>query len=290
MRVLIIGATGLLGSALLEQWRSDEVVGATSKDADIRDEAHVQHLMARCKPDWTVLAAAYTDVDGCERNPELAEEVNCIGAGNVARAARESCSRFMLISTDYVFDGSQTSPYEPHHPTRPINVYGRSKAAGEAAVREILDDWCIVRTSWLYGTAGKCFPATILSIAEAKEEISVVADQFGSPTYNRDLANSIIKLVQAGATGIIHATNAGACSRFEFALEILRAKGMEKVRVNPITTEESNCLAPRPRYSVLSDASLRAYGLSMRPWRAALQAYIGESFRSPKPTEKLAFH
>lgn len=286
MRVLIIGATGLLGSALLEEWQSGEVIGAYSKDADIRDDAQVRSLLARRKPDWTVLAAAYTDVDGCERNPELAQQINFHGAVNVARAARDSGSRLLFLSTDYVFDGARDVPYETNDPARPIGAYGRSKAAAETAVREIVKDSCIVRTSWLFGTAGRCFPETILRLAETEKELSVVADQIGSPTLNRDLARVIEKLIEAGACGFVHATNSGTCSWYEFAQEILRVAGRNKTRIRPTTTEESARLAPRPHYSVLSPASLQAYGIFMRPWQEAMQAYVEERLRSPKMAEK----
>ena len=279
MRILIIGAAGLLGRALVEEGRSREVIAATSSDADIRDAGELRALFARTRPDCTVLAAAYSDVDGCERDPEQAHQVNCAGAANVARAAFETGSRLLYVSTDYVFDGAKTTPYETTDIPRPISSYGRSKAAGEAAVREILPEGCIVRTSRLFGTAGKCFPGTILRLAESQEELAVVDDQVGSPTFNRDLAGAILQLAESGARGVIHATNAGTCSWFDFAREILRAAGLENLRVRAISTEESGRPALRPRYSALSDASLRACGLSMRPWREALSAYLIERAR-----------
>ena len=276
MRVLIIGATGLLGRVLLEEWAVDQVTGASSRDADIRDERQVRDLFARCKPEWTVLAAAYTDVDGCERNPELAHQVNCVGASNVARAARAYGSQLMLLSTDYVFDGTKSTPYEVDDPVAPLNVYGRTKAIAEAAVREILPDGCILRTSWLFGACGKCFPNTILKLAHEHKELSVVADQRGCPTLNRDLASAIVKLSRARAQGTIHATNAGVCSWFAFAQALLRAAGRTDVAVKPIRTEELGRPARRPKYSALSSNRLRQYGISLRPWEDALPQYLRE--------------
>src|SRR5580704_6830476 len=162
MRVTIFGATGLLGKALLgpataSEWEGNEVSGLGSKDADIRDSEQVLELVQRTRPDWIVLAAAYTDVDGCETNRDLAFDVNCRGAVNVAQAARQHGSRLLFLSTDYVFDGTKTSPYTTNDRRAPRSVYGRSKADAEMQLAEILPQCCIVRTSWVFGAGGKCF-------------------------------------------------------------------------------------------------------------------------------------
>lgn len=276
MRILIIGARGMLGTDLLKEWKTDEVIPATSQDADIRDPEQVRSLLARTQPDWTVLAAAYTDVDGSERNPELAFAVNARGTENVARAAEECGSRLFFVSTDYLFDGTSTRPYEPDDPIAPLNVYGQSKAAGEKALRENHTNWCIARTSWLFGASGACFPEKILRAAETRPELTVVADQVGSPTFTRDLAQAIRDLVRMDARGTLHVTNEGSCSWFEFAREILRQAGRDSVRVSPIATVEAGRPAKRPAYSVLSPASLHACGLRMRHWRDALGVYLKE--------------
>jgi dTDP-4-dehydrorhamnose reductase len=276
MRILIIGARGMLGTDLLKEWKTDEVIPATSQDADIRDPEQVRSLLARTQPDWTVLAAAYTDVDGSERNPELAFAVNARGTENVARAAEECGSRLFFVSTDYLFDGTSTRPYEPDDPIAPLNVYGQSKAAGEKALRENHANWCIARTSWLFGASGACFPEKILRAAETRPELTVVADQVGSPTFTRDLAQAIRDLVRMDARGTLHVTNEGSCSWFEFAREILRQAGRDSVRVSPIATVEAGRPAKRPAYSVLSPASLHACGLRMRHWRDALGVYLKE--------------
>lgn len=286
MRILILGASGLLGSVLVEDWIGDEIFPASSKDADIRDEGQVRKLLISCRPNWTILAAAYTDVDGCETNPELAHAVNCLGAANVARAARENGSRLLFISTDYVFDGTKTSSYEAHDPVRPLGVYGLSKAEAEREIRQVLPDCCILRTSWLFGAQGKCFPNTILRLAQIQKTLSVVSDQHGSPTFNRDLAKTIIQLVRAGATGTIHATNAGDCSWFEFAEEIVLAAGLADVTIKPASSKELNRPAPRPKYSVLSTTSLAQCGMSMRPWREAVIAYLEERSLMPGTIEQ----
>ncbi len=279
MRVLIIGATGLLGKALLEEWHFDHIVGVGSRDTDIRDPRQVRELFTRCQPDWTVLAAAYTDVDGCEKDPDRAYQVNCVGTINVARAAREAGSRLLFLSTDYVFDGRKGTPYETDDPVGPINVYGRSKAEAEKGLAEIFPDCCIVRTSWLFGAHGKCFPNTILEMAQSQKRLFVVADQTGSPTFNRDLARTIIQLVRANAQGTIHATNAGECTWYEFASEVVRT-GRTDVVIEPIRSEDLARPAARPKYSVLSSGGLESYGVRMRPWRETISEYLADRRRT----------
>jgi uncharacterized protein YbjT (DUF2867 family) len=175
MRITIFGATGLLGKALVREWKDDEVTGFASADGDIRDEKQVSNLVQHARPDWIVLAAAYTDVDGCESNRDLAFDVNCRGAVNVARAAKQHGSRLLFLSTDYVFDGTKTTPYETNDPRSPSSVYGHSKAEAEVRLAEILPGCCIVRTSWLFGPGGKCFPDTILKLAETRPELAISA-------------------------------------------------------------------------------------------------------------------
>jgi len=274
MRILIIGASGMLGTDLLEEWTDDDVIAANSRDADIRDIEQVRSLVRKTHPDWIILAAAYTDVDGSERNPDLAFAVNGAGVENVARAASEAGARLFYISTDYLFDGSLQRPYEPEDAIAPLNVYGASKAAGEKAVMNHHKDWCIARTSWLFGAGGASFPEKILRAAETRPELSVVADQVGSPTFTRDLARAIHDLVRKDARGIIHVTNSGSCSWYDFASEILRQAGRHTVRVRPISTAEAGRLAKRPAYSVLSPASLNARGITMRSWIDALPDYL----------------
>ena len=274
MRLLVLGARGMLGSDILQGLKSDEVIPASSAEADIRDLQQVSALVSRVRPDWIVLTAAYTSVDGSESNPDLAFAVNATGAGNVARAASEHRARLFYVSTDYVFDGSSTRPYETSDPIRPLNVYGASKAAGERAVQNYAKDWCIARTSWLFGTSGVSFPEKILKASKTRTELSVVADQVGSPTFTRDLAAAMLQLIRTEARSIVHITNSGACSWFEFAREILRQAGRESIRVLPVTTAEYPLPARRPAYSVLSPASLTQYGITIRDWKEALPDYL----------------
>jgi dTDP-4-dehydrorhamnose reductase len=275
MRITIFGATGLLGQALMRRWKSDEVTGLGSRDADLRDSQRVSEVVRGTEPDWIVLAAAYTDVDGCEIHPDLAFDVNCRGAVNVAGAASQHGARLFFISTDYVFDGVSTRPYETDSPRAPRSVYGRSKAAAEIRLLEILPHCCIVRTSWLFGVGGKCFPKTILELAANRPAIDVVNDQRGSPTYAVDLADAIIELCRKDARGMVHVTNRGECSWFEFAAEIVSRAGLSAV-VRPITTDKFPRRADRPKYSVLSLTSLEKCGIRMPSWQDALQRYFTE--------------
>src|ERR1700729_2347078 len=212
MKVTILGSTGLLGKALLGAWRGDEVHGLGSGDLDIRDAQKVSEVVKAARPQWIVLAAAYTDVDGCETNQDLAFSVNRDGAVNVANAAKEVGARLLFLSSDYVFDGQKTSPYEANDARNPQSVYGRSKAEAEVRLLQVLPECCIVRTSWLFGTGGKCFPDTILKLATSRPVLDVVDDQRGGPTYSVDLARTIVQLCRQGVAGIVHATNSGSCS------------------------------------------------------------------------------
>jgi dTDP-4-dehydrorhamnose reductase len=273
MRVTLFGASGLLGQALAQELSTEQLTALSSKDADLRDRARVRDVILESRPNWILLSAAYTDVDGCESNRDLAFAVNCEGAINVAEAAREAGSRLLFLSTDYVFDGGKRSSYETSDARNPASVYGESKACAEERLLEILPEVCIARTSWLFGRGGKCFPATILKLASSRPEISVVNDQRGSPTFTRDLASALAHLCRADAHGIVHITNSGNCTWYDFATEIVRASGLP-TKVKPVTTAEFPRPARRPAYSVLSPASLHAYNIHMPEWRDALRRYL----------------
>ncbi len=276
MRVTLFGSSGLLGQELARELSGEQLTTPSSKDADLRNQARVHEVVRDSRPDWIILSAAYTDVDGCESNRELAFAVNCEGAVNVAQAAREAGSRLMFLSTDYVFDGSKRSPYEISDARNPSSAYGESKACAEERLLEILPQVCIARTSWLFGHGGKCFPATILKLTSTRPEISVVNDQRGSPTFTPDLASALVQLCRASASGIVHVTNSGNCTWYDFATEIVRESG-QQTRVKPVTTAEFPRPARRPTYSVLSPDSLHVYGVHMPDWQGALRRYLGSA-------------
>lgn len=275
MKVLILGATGLLGKPLMREWHGEEVVGLGSRDVDIRDEARVREVVQSAHPDWIVLAAAYTDVDGCESHQELAFAVNRDGALNVARAAQRADAKMLFISSDYVFDGRKDFPYEIDEQRSPQSIYGRTKAEAERGLLQVLPDCCITRTSWLFGVGGKCFPDTILKLAANRPALDVVNDQRGCPTYTVDLSRAIIELCRKGATGIVHVTNAGDCTWFEFAREIVKDAGLT-TEVRPVSSQQMARPAPRPAYSILSATSLSPYGIEMPGWKDALRRYLEE--------------
>jgi dTDP-4-dehydrorhamnose reductase len=281
MRATVFGASGLLGHDLIHQLHGHELTALSSRDADLRDRARVRDVIVDSHPDWILLSAAYTDVDGCESNRDRAFAVNWEGAVNVALGARETGSRLLFLSSDYVFDGSKRSPYETSDARNPIGVYGASKARAEERLLEILPDVCIVRSSWLFGHGGKCFPATIMKLASTRRDISVVNDQRGSPTFTRDLASALVQLCCASARGIVHVTNSGDCTWYEFAAEIVRRSGFATT-VKPVTTDEFPRPARRPAYSVLSPDSLHAYNIHMPDWKDALQRYLESAHPDPQ--------
>jgi dTDP-4-dehydrorhamnose reductase len=271
MKAMIIGATGLLGKPLMREWRGAELMGTGSRDLDIRDARAVRELIDRKHPDWIVLAAAYTDVDGCESNSELAFAVNREGAVNVASACKAAGAKLVFISSDYVFDGTKNVPYETGDQRNPQSVYGRTKAEAELRLLEILPDCCILRTSWLYGVGGKCFPDTILKLAATRPKLDVVNDQRGSPTYTLDLARAIVALCGNNAQGIVHASNAGNCTWFDFARAIVG----DEASVIPVSSDAFPRLAMRPAYSVLSTERYeRITGVKPESWEEGLREYL----------------
>ena len=275
MKIMIFGASGLLGKALTREWKGDEVVGLSSHDVDIRDAQRVMQVVKKAHPDWIVLSAAYTDVDGCESNQELAFAVNRDGAAKVAEAARQTQAKLLFLSSDYVFDGKKSSPYEVGDARNPQSIYGRSKAEAEVRLLELVADCCVVRTSWLFGVDGKCFPNTILRLAASRPTIDVVNDQRGCPTYTEDLAKAIVELCSKSASGIVHATNQGDCTWFDFAREIVGQAGLT-TEVRPVSSQQMARPAPRPSYSVLSAKSLQGLGVSMAGWQDGLRRYMAK--------------
>ena len=271
MRIVVTGADGQLGVELVPTLSvRTEVIGTTIADLDVTDHDCADRIAALA-PDWVVHAAAATDVDGCEREPERAMVVNAEGTRLVAEGCRRAGSGLVYLSTDYVFDGRKRAPYTEADTPAPLNAYGRSKLEGERAVRSVVSRWLIVRTAWLYGTQGKNFVKSILGKVKDGEPLGIVDDQVGSPTYAADLAGAVALLLSRGLTGVFHVTNGGSCSWYEFTREILRLTGVDVTSVKRITTEELSRPARRPGYSVLENAAWKAAGLPpLRPWPEAL--------------------
>ena len=270
--ILVVGANGMLGTDLM-QVLSGDVRGMDIEDIDITSFESTRRALLTLKPRIVVNVAAYTDVDGCESNRELAMQVNGEGVAHLALAAREIGAKLVHVSTDYVFDGSKTTPWLEDDPTAPISVYGESKLAGELNA-QLVPDHLIVRTQWLYGHNGRNFVETMLRLGEEREEIAVVDDQFGSPTWTHDLSLAMKALIDRGCSGIYHAANGGSCSWNIFARTIFEESGLDVV-VKPMATAELNRPAPRPLFSVLDCAKLMVdTGFRPEPWRDALKNYL----------------
>jgi len=279
VKVVVTGAGGQLGIDIVRLLtdRGIEVVGYGRSELDVTDLASVREALTQSKPDVIIHAAAYTKVDQAESDEDQAYRVNAYGTRNVAIAAEEIGAKVCYISTDYVFDGTSSKPYQEYDRTNPLGVYGHSKLAGEELVKTLSSRYYIVRTAWVYGRNGQNFVKTMLRLAEERDEVNVVTDQVGSPTYTEDLAAFLIDLVQTDYYGIYHATNSGSCSWYEFAKAIFEESGVD-VRVNPITSLEFPRPAPRPSYSVLDHMSIRANGFQdLRHWREGLKQYIQDS-------------
>ena len=278
MRILVTGASGMLGHALIPVLEKDhQVFGLTRTDCDLCDEKTVRKIFLRQKPDTVVHLAAFTNVDGCELDPEKAKAWNEFATLNVAKAAMDIDAALLYTSTDYVFDGQANRPYSEDARTNPLSVYGKTKLMGEKYVQGMLERSFIVRTSWLYGTGGRNFVSTIMGLAREKSELRVVNDQRGSPTYTRHLAESLAELVMTREYGIYHVTASGDCTWFEFARKILDLFGLQEIQVVPISTPECNRPAPRPAYSVLANQRLISMEVGLLPhWEQGLESYLAE--------------
>lgn len=271
MKVLVIGSAGQLGHDLLKTLApSHDVTGVDIGEIDITDPASVQGVVRDQDADTVINCAAYTNVDSCESDSDKAWAVNADGAGNTARACAEAGAALIHISTDYVFDGTNKEPYLEDDPTSPLGEYGRGKLAGEELVRrELPDGHLIVRTAWLFGSTGQNFVKTMLKLGRERDQLKVVDDQTGSPTYTGHLALALKALAETrlDQPGIYHMTNSGHCSWHDFATGIFSLAGIE-VDLQPTTSEEFGSPTPRPAYSVL--ANTRAPEISLPPWRQGL--------------------
>ena len=294
-KILITGSSGMLGIDLFSELDGDyDIYGAdlvkreTSAvkrfiKCDITNEKRTLCVLSKIRPDLVIHTAAWTDVDGCESDNDKAYRINSFGAENIALGCKETGATLVYISTDFVFDGKKQRPYKETDRTNPLSVYGESKLLGENAVERILAGYFTVRTGWLYGKNGKNFVDTIIGNAGTKKELKVVNDQAGSPTYTKDLAKAIHKLLDIVFTknekrktkyGIYHVSNSGTVSWFEYAKTILELTG-SNTKVVPITSEKLNRPAKRPAMSVLDNSKFTGFtGYKMRHWKEALKEYI----------------
>jgi dTDP-4-dehydrorhamnose reductase len=281
MRILITGSAGMLGQDLAAAAADEhhEVVALTRSQLDITDGRAVDAAVRGAHPELVINCAAWTNVDGAQASAEAAHKVNGAGAGNVARAACGAGAWTIQISSDYVFDGTKTEPYLESDPVAPKSVYGASKLAGERAVADAARArHTIVRSSWLFGTGGPCFPATIMRLAAERDRLTVVADQFGCPTSTAHLARGLLELASGPGDpplGILHVAGGGQCSWFEFADQIVAGAGID-CEVAPVTTAEFPRPAPRPAYSVLR--SERGAAAPVLPdWRQGLTEFLART-------------
>ncbi|WP_282941185.1 dTDP-4-dehydrorhamnose reductase [Paenibacillus sp. RC67] len=280
MKILITGAGGQLGYDLIRVLSvNHEVIAKTRADLDVTNEAAVFNTMRHENPQIVIHAAAYTNVDKAEQESDHAYTINSIGTKNVALAAAELGAKLVHISTDYVFDGSKRTPYTETDRPNPLGVYGNSKLHAEKFVELISGRYFILRTSWLYGKNGSNFVTKMISQGQQKEELTIVSDQFGSPTYTLDLARFIEYLMQTEYYGLYHVSNRGYCSRYAFAQAIFQALNWSHIRLVPINSAGFAAAAQRPEYSVFDDSAIRLNHLPrLRNWKDALHDFLHNDF------------
>lgn len=279
MKVLVTGAKGQLGTDLMNELekRGIESIGVDVQEMDITDKEACMRVISESKADAVIHCAAYTAVDAAEDNVDLCRKINGEGTRNVALACQATGAKLMYISTDYVFDGQGTRPWEPDDSRSPLNVYGQTKYEGELAVEELVEKFFTVRIAWVFGVAGKNFIKTMLRLGKERGAVSVVDDQVGSPTYTYDLARLLVDMIQTDYYGRYHATNEGFCSWYEFSCEIFRQAGMDEVKVTPVSSDQFPVKAVRPANSRMSKAKLEENGFEPLPtWQDALGRFLKE--------------
>lgn len=283
MKVLVTGVKGQLGFDVVNQLEKHhiEAIGVDIEEMDITDAHQVEEVMMKSAPDAVIHCAAYTAVDAAEDNVEICRKVNAQGTENIARICGKMNIKMMYISTDYVFNGQGSRPWEPDDERQPLNVYGQTKYEGELAVENYVKKFFIVRIAWVFGVNGKNFIKTMLNLGKTHDQLTVVNDQTGSPTYTYDLARLLVEMIQTEKYGRYHATNEGICTWYEFACEIFRQAGMN-VQVLPVSSDQYPAKAKRPENSRMDKRKLAENGFQPLPsWKDALERYlkeIGESY------------
>lgn len=277
MNVLVTGVKGQLGHDVVNELekRGHKALGVDIEEMDITDGRSVMDVMTHAAPEAVIHCAAYTAVDAAEDNEDLCRRVNAQGTENIVKACQSLNCKLMYISTDYVFNGQGTRPWEPDDKREPLNVYGQTKYEGELAV-ETLEKYFIVRIAWVFGVNGKNFIKTMLNLGKTRDSLTVVDDQIGSPTYTYDLARLLVDMIETDRYGRYHATNEGLCSWYEFACEIFRQAGIQ-IKVSPVASSEYPSRAKRPMNSRMDKSKLQAMGFEpMPPWQDALRRYLKE--------------
>lgn len=279
MKVLVTGVGGQLGYDVVKELvkRNIDCIGADRAEFDITDFEVANKFITGYMPDTVIHCSAYTAVDKAEDEPELCYLVNVVGTENIAKICKEIDAKMIYISTDYVFDGTKDGYYEVDDVPNPINVYGKTKLAGERTVQEILEKYFVVRISWVFGINGNNFVKTMLRLGKECGELSVVTDQVGSPTYTADLATLLVDMIQTDKYGIYHATNEGECSWAEFAEEIFKVANMMNVKVNHISADRYPTKTKRPMNSRMSKEKITREAFRRLPsWENALRRYLSE--------------
>ncbi len=283
MKVLVTGVKGQLGYDVVKELekRGMEAVGVDIEEMDITDADSVERVIRGACVDAVIHCAAYTAVDAAEDNEEICRKVNADGTRNIANVCKELDIKMLYISTDYVFGGQGERPWEPEDERAPQSIYGITKYEGELAVQQILEKYFIVRIAWVFGVNGKNFVRTMLKLSETHDTLTVVDDQFGSPTYTFDLAKLLVDMINSDKYGVYHATNEGICSWYEFACAIFEAAGKE-VKVLPVSSAEYGAKAARPCNSRMSKEKLTENGFDKLPtWQDALRRYLLETQALP---------
>jgi dTDP-4-dehydrorhamnose reductase len=274
MKIIITGGKGQLGRALQVVLTEHELVIVDLPEIDITNKNVLRRCFDEVRADYVIHAAALTDVEAAAKNPTLAHKINGLGTQNVALCCREFGAELVHLSTNEVFSGDQRCGYEEWMPLNPINPYGRSKAAAEFFVREIMPQSIIVRTAWLYSADGRNFIHAILNQARSAGKIQVVTDEIGNPTYAKDLVKALKQLIEMRQYGTYHLVNEGACSRWKFANEILRLAQLEDVSNVPILSRDYQRASTPPLFGALQNVAAASLGVRLRPWEEALAEYL----------------
>ena len=272
MRVLITGHKGQLGRALMARFPG--AVGVDLPEVDITQPRALDAVMAEARPELILHCAAWTDVDGAARDPQAAYKANGLGTQNVALAAAHAGAALAYISTNEVFDGTKSAPYSEFDALNPLNPYGQSKRAGEWFTQNLCARFYIIRIAWLTAPGGRNFVHRIIQLADERGALKVVTDEVANPTFVNDLSDALVTLVNTGQYGVYHLTNAGHCSRYEYARNILELSGRAHIPVEPITLADFQRPSTPPKFAPLANTAAAALGITLRPWEEALQEFL----------------